>query len=387
MHHGVKADGVRVCRPSIWRVGPLVGLGLLVLAVHSCVKLQLRVLKTPETLIPPPSSVLHPLAPIQAPLNPSVELSVRTTRGLFAESDGTFPQLGKTEPGLHYRVENNRLLDQVRRSAGDAVLLMVVFNDAESWGPGRDVTDFFNLIRAFDYPTGQISVSMLTSSVDEFRKIKSLFVQFIREYVQLTVIFRNDFAQEGLTRENRHAEALQNNRRRMLARYRNYALLATMQVWHQHVVWLDADIKIVPGDLMRRMIQSGRDIVEPMCIRMHHANSTPDDWYEYDLNAWVGERPTRRDGASAAGPSRVKHMWDLRGKKQEFMPLDSVGGTMLYVNADVHRQGVLFTIHNVIGSEWAEEGYDAIETEGLCYTAHFLGFKCWAMPQDLIVHA
>ncbi|KAL4161606.1 hypothetical protein PRNP1_002158 [Phytophthora ramorum] len=349
--------------------------------------LQLRVLKTPETLIPPLSSVLHPLTPIQAPLNPSVELSVRTTRGLFAECDGTFPQLGKTEPGLHYRVENSRLLDQVRRSARDAVLLMVVFNDAESWGSGRDVTDFFNLIRAFDYPTGQISVTMLTSSVDEFRKIKSLFVQFIREYVQLTVIFRNDFAQEGLTRENRHAEALQNNRRRMLARYRNYALLATMQVWHQHVVWLDADIKVVPGDLMRRMVQSGRDIVEPMCIRMHHANSTPDDWYEYDLNAWVGERPTRRDGASAPSPSRVKHMWDLRGKKQEFVPLDSVGGTMLYVNADVHRQGVLFTIHNVIGSEWAEEGYDAIETEGLCYTAHFLGFKCWAMPQDLIVHA
>lgn len=59
---------------------------------------------------------------------------------------------------------------------------------------------------------------------------------------------------------------------------------------------------------------------------------------------------------------------------------------MLYVRADVHRQGVMFPAHYVISSEWGREGYDGIETEGLCYSAHFLDFKCCGMVNESIVH-
>ena len=31
--------------------------------------------------------------------------------------------------------------------------------------------------------------------------------------------------------------------------------------------------------------------------------------------------------------------------------------------------------------------YDGIESEGLCYLAKTLGFKCWAMPQLLARHS
>lgn len=105
----------------------------------------------------------------------------------------------------------------------------------------------------------------------------------------------------------------------------------------------------------------------------------------------VRVRPQRLGGQSqgaavesrlelCAGDLNVKRMKQFHGGKDTFVPLDSVGGTMLYVNVDVHRQGVLFPVHHLIGSEWSSEGYDGIETEGLCYVAHFLGFKCWGCP-------
>lgn len=102
------------------------------------------------------------------------------------------------------------------------------------------------------------------------------------------MIFRNDLAQGGLTRNNRHEIALQGNRRRMIARYRNYALLLTMETWHQHVLWLDADIKIISSHLFPKMAQSGLDILMPICYCMYQGS-----WINYDQNAWVGQRKVR----------------------------------------------------------------------------------------------
>ncbi|KAJ8552376.1 hypothetical protein ON010_g10170 [Phytophthora cinnamomi] len=124
-----------------------------------------------------------------------------------------------------------------------------------------------------------------------------------------------------------------------------------------------------------------------MCIRRYNYQSN--DSYDYDLNAWVGHRKVRSPGEEnfVPGPLSVRNMHNLQGENQIAVPLDSVGGTMLYVRADVHRQGVIFPAHYTIGSEWGAEGYDGIETEGFCYNAHFLGFRCWGMPKESIYHA
>lgn len=149
---------------------------------------------------------------------------------------------------------------------------------------------------------------------------------------------------------------------------------------------MDADVNVVPGGLVQNMVNSGRDIVEPICLRKVNSK-----WYNYDANAWVGQRKVRSADQSESdfvpGPLNAKHMHNMPERSKPFAPLDSVGGTMLYVRAEVHRQGVVFPVHYVIGSEWGREGYDGIETEGLCYTAHFLSYKCWGMPKDVIQHA
>ncbi|KAL3667290.1 hypothetical protein V7S43_007522 [Phytophthora oleae] len=334
---------------------------------------------------PPVTSVLHPVTPEQPPPNPLVQFSVKTSQ-ISNEYEQVFPQYGKNEPSQHYRIENPQLLNRPGSRDNNSVLVVCVFNNAESWGKNRKMEDFFRLIEFFKCPKEKISITLLTSSTQEFTKAKHLFGSYIEQYPRLSVIFRNDFTPDGLTRANRHDHSLQGSRRRMLARYRNYALLSTTEPWHQHVVWLDADITVVPSGLLQKMVLSGRDILEPMCVRKMN-----EKWYNYDSNAWVGQRKVRSAGQSAdefvPGPLNARSFHNLPDKSKQFVPLDSVGGTMLYVRAEIHRQGVVFPAHYSIGSEWGREGYDGIETEGLCYSAHFLGFKCWGMPKDAIQHA
>lgn len=80
-------------------------------------------------------------------------------------------------------------------------------------------------------------------------------------------------------------------------------------------------------------------------------------------------------------------MSDLANGPDEIVELDSVGGTMLYVRAEIHRTGVAFTTNYIIGADWDYEGYDGIESEGMCYNARFLGFKCWGMVKERIYHS
>ncbi|RQM21579.1 hypothetical protein B5M09_010729 [Aphanomyces astaci] len=205
---------------------------------------------------------------------------------------------------LYYRLRNLRVMEG-DRYMDDAVLVVVVYNNKESWGSGRSVQDFLELVRSFDYPSAKLSLGILTSSLDEYDNLKQL-------------------------------------------------------------------------------------LHTPLC----HLTGTN---FDYDLNAWRGHRKTptpleldglrRGDLTFVPGPLNdgfTRHMNDMRW--HEYHPLDSVGGTMLYVKADIHRQGVVFTTHHVIGSDWTFEGYDGIETEGLCYVAGLLGYKCYAMPQDTIYH-
>uniref|UniRef100_A0AAV1VHS8 Uncharacterized protein n=1 Tax=Peronospora matthiolae TaxID=2874970 RepID=A0AAV1VHS8_9STRA len=333
----------------------------------------------------PVTSVLRPMTPDLPPLNPDVAFQITSSSDEFDEYHELFPQYGKNESGEHYRIENTRVLAQPGNRETDSVLIVCVFNDASSWGENRTIADFFELVGSFDYNKEKISITLLTSSNAEFLTIQKLFLTYIHEYTRLSVILRNDFAQGGLTRSNRHRPSLQGSRRRMLARYRNYALLSTMQSWHQHVVWLDADTKLIPSYLLAKMVHSGLDILTPVCYVEVRGTLN-----NYDLNAWVGERtvrpPTHRHGTYVPRPLHVEFLDQIDKSKGPFAPIDSVGGTMLYVRADVHRQGILFPVHYVIGSEWGREGYDGIETEGLCYTASFLGFKCWGMINETIVH-
>jgi hypothetical protein len=139
------------------------------------------------------------------------------------------------------------------------------------------------------------------------------------------------------------------------------------------------------------MYASGRDIIMPDCLEYTD--------FSYDLNAWTGDHDaptadqlttTEQGGLYITDGGRPKTMFitDMRRKQMgEFVELVSVGGTVLFVRAEVHLKGAIFPPYAVIGTLWNRtEGWDGLETEGICYIARSIGYKCWAMPYEITKH-
>jgi hypothetical protein len=110
----------------------------------------------------------------------------------------------------------------------------------------------------------------------------------------------------------------QPQRRAILARARNHLLFRALddEDW---VLWLDVDVVDYPTDILEHLIGLDLDIVHPHCVNDYGGKS-------FDLNAW-------RDNGRL-------HMDDMRGCGR--VRLDSVGGTMLLVRAERHRDGLVF---------------------------------------------
>jgi len=160
------------------------------------------------------------------------------------------------------------------------------------------------------------------------------------------------------------------------------------------VLWIDSDIIRIPNNVLNLLVGSNKDIVTTVCAKRNSLN--------YDGNVWKGPRrkptPEELEGIRRGEfweprsiKPETKALWQLidpNHTEQEYVvPIDSVGGTILYVKADVHREGVAFATSYVIGAEWDMlEGWDGIETEGLCYMARPLGYSCWGMPNVYIEH-
>src|SRR5690606_13604009 len=117
-------------------------------------------------------------------------------------------------------------------------------------------------------------------------------------------------------------------------------------------------------DIIERLLATGKDIVQPHCV-LEYGGRT------YDQNAW-------------ADHGRY-HMDKLR--EHDLVKLDSVGGTMLLVKADLHRDGLVFPAFPYgLENERRRPGRGEIETEGLGLMAYDMGYECWGLPNLEIKH-
>ena len=102
---------------------------------------------------------------------------------------------------------------------------------------------------------------------------------------------------------------------------------------------------------------------------------------QYDLNAWRGRRvgPNNieqeglwRDLSSwephpADGKTDILDKAIYKTSDDDLVKMDSVGGTILMFRADLVRMGLNFATGYVVGMTFEHgEGYDGIETEGVC---------------------
>ena len=131
------------------------------------------------------------------------------------------------------------------------------------------------------------------------------------------------------------------------------------------MLWLDADVWKVPPDIFQTLRASGGRIVVPDCTRVPGGPS-------FDKNTFVQVTPPTRENLYARTFNGVFQP-EGRGRSRLYLDcvrhsdrieLTSVGGTVLLVDAALHRAGLRFP----------EIPYRMhIETEGFALLARDLG--------------
>jgi peptide chain release factor subunit 1 len=229
---------------------------------------------------------------------------------------------------------------------------------------------YAELVARLDWPRDRLSIGLMEgdSTDDTYVKALELLPQLERRCRRATLLKR-DFSFQMPAGAPRWTPAFQLARRSVLARARNHLLFGALgdEDW---VLWIDVDVVEYPADIITRLLATRFDIVVPHCVTMPGGAT-------FDQNNW-SERGTLG-------------LADRRGAGA--MRLDSVGGAMLLVKADLHRDGLVFpTFRYGVESERIRPthpvwGKGEIETEGLGIMAGDMGVQCWGLPDLEILHA
>jgi hypothetical protein len=236
----------------------------------------------------------------------------------------------------------------------------------------RYLDGYFAGLEALSYPHDRLSLGILEgdSSDDTFAQVERRLPAVCADF-NSRLLFKKDFGATVPPGVPRFEAVYQATRRAVLARARNHLLFGALRD-HDWVLWLDVDVVEYPADIIERLIALDLDIVHPHCVVDYGGKS-------FDRNAWCDD-------------GRL-HMEDLRGRGR--VRLDSVGGTMLLVRADRHRDGLVFPpFFYGAKSRWIRsshplrgESIGEIETEGLAIMAKDMGIECWGLPDLEIRHA
>jgi glycosyltransferase involved in cell wall biosynthesis len=248
----------------------------------------------------------------------------------------------------------------------DKVLVLTPIKDAAEFLP-----KYFERLGSLTYPRTALSVGLLESDSkdDSWSTANRLAENYRSQFVSIDV-FKRDYGFSVPEHLPRWTPALQKVRRAILARARNQLLFRALKD-HDWVLWLDVDVVEFPVDLIEHLVGFDLDILHPDCV----TEGTDDS---FDLNAWKDHG--------------CQHMQDLRGTGGP-VRIDSVGGTVLLIRANCHRDGLVFPAYpyGVESAKMREThpvwGQGEIETEGLAMMASDMGLQCWGLPDYRVSHA
>lgn len=251
--------------------------------------------------------------------------------------------------------------------------------------PLKDATahldQYLRLLYSLEHPRYLISLGFLESDSTDgtYEAVSGRLPGLSRDF-RSAGLWKRDYQFQIPPGVPRWAPKYQTERRAVLARSRNY--LTSMALGDADwALWLDVDLIEFPPGILACMLATGKDIVHPHCVK-HFGGKT------YDRNAW-------RDQGRL-------HMDRLRGEG-DLVELDTVGGTMLLIRADLHREGLIFPpmyygrAHQRArrtggwASAWAPKVLapivrGEIETEGLGLMAQDMGVTSWGMPNLEVRH-
>lgn len=292
-------------------------------------------------------------------------------------------------------------------SSPASILLLSIVASGKSYGKGHTYVEF---LKKYEFLTSnsnyRYNLGILISDDQEFTKINQFLTENTLKNFEKITLIQAKFIDESnaLDRENRHDNNVQRFRRRLIARIRNFCLFNCLTT-EQYTVFIDSDIiEFKQPNMIDLFIDTNYDIIVP---RIQHALGDVD----YDRNSWKGER-TKPDDEELKKmdkndwdnvqyvpqdvSGKIYHFYSFMGSEDKInhpeltyaFPLDSVGGAILFAKSIIYKQGVNFPTSYIVGTTWdRDEGYDGIETEGICYLAKPLGYKCWGMPNIVAIHS
>ncbi|EAS34787.3 MNN9 protein [Coccidioides immitis RS] len=268
----------------------------------------------------------------------------------------------------------------------------------------RFYPQYWENLEKLTYPHQYISLGFIIPKTREGNAATSALQKAITKtqsgpvddrFASITIL-RQDFDPPIASQDEkeRHKFSNQKIRREAMARARNSLLFTTLGPSTSWVLWIDADIIETPPTLIQDLTRHNKPVLVPNCYQRYmNTEKKKMDIRPYDYNSWL-DTDSSLALANRMGPDEIilegyaemptyrtlmAHLADRSPNRdtERTMELHGVGGTVLLVKAEVHRDGAMFP---------AFPFYHLVETEGFAKMARRLGWKCYGLPNYFVYH-
>ncbi|KAI9665069.1 MAG: Golgi mannosyltransferase complex subunit [Bathelium mastoideum] len=296
-------------------------------------------------------------------------------------------------PVVHYHLNNlTTSVDPIARRETILILTPLARFYQEYWDNLLELTYPHDLISlGFIIPKGREGNAATAALQAQITKTQSGPTR--KRFASITILRQDTELQSSQAESERHKMANQKARRAAMAKARNSLVFTTLGPTTSWVLWMDSDIIETPSSLIQDLASHDKPIIVPNCFqRYFNKDKNAQDVRPYDYNSWI-DSPTAQSLAASMGKddillegyaematyrSLMTYMYDdVNPEMGKEVELDGVGGTVLLVKAEVHRDGAMFPPFAF---------YHLVETEGFAKMASRLGWKSWGLPNYLVFH-
>lgn len=261
--------------------------------------------------------------------------------------------------------------------------------------------EFWDNILAMTYPrdlielgfiipkseTGDIALKKLEAAVKKVQSDKKS-----NRFGKVIILRQDSQGFDKLEEKDRHAFAVQKERRKQMALARNELLFSALGPHTSWVLWLDADVIETPPTVIQDMTSLDKPVLAAnIWQRFYDDEKKEDSMRPYDYNNW-GDSDAAQEIAAGLDEDEIilegyaefatyrplmAHYYNPEGSLYDLMALDGVGGGCTLVKAEVHRDGAMFPTFPF---------YHLIETEGFAKMARRLNYEVFGLPNYLAFH-
>lgn len=300
-------------------------------------------------------------------------------------------EAGPAPPVVHYYM-NNLTTSRTPIENSETVLILTPL--------ARFYQAYWDSLLKLEYPHELISLGFIIPKTKEGNQAyQALQAQVTKtqsgpkakRFASITIL-RQDTESPLKSQDEAERHKLENQkvRRAAMAKARNSLLFTTMGPTTSWVLWMDADIVEYPPTLIQDLAAFDVPIIAPNCYqRFYNKDKRAMDIRPYDFNNWI-DSPQAKDLAAKMGKDDIllegyaelptyrqlmAYMYDPTADVGAKVDLDGVGGAVLLVKAEVHRDGAMFPPFAF---------YHLIETEGFAKMARRLNWKSYGLPNYLV---